>query len=715
MEHILEHCVDGAVTIVAKFCATTFFVSQTGNDLNFGTTKETARRTIQSAIDSSGNGDTIIVDDGVYDPIRVVKRGASLEMRSVNGCDYTFIDGQSTGRCVYVSCDNFKLTGFTIRNGNYRGSGGGIYGANALECWDSVIKNCNASESGGGVSYGTLYNCRIESNTSHLYGGGCQSCILYNCIVVNNRVLTGGGIYQNGGGIYYGEAYNCTIYGNSSVQKGGGAYHTDLCNCIILGNSAPTGPQVENRPYESGWYYATNCFSSVALHGYGNIIGNDARFTNASGGDFSLLPDSPCIDVGDNDYAYMPTDFNGNKRISNDIVDLGAIEYQQPEKVDDSFTGVWGEWSVEDEPSYTIPEYVASWEALAVVAWRARDAYTRSGAIIEIPPTREPIILSLGAIAVPDSIMVGDVEYETEVENGVDVWRMRILEDTNTCSLVASIGSQVFKLSDVPSYASTLWTSAVYGDPPTYLTGAETEEWYAMRSRNRIAWLVTLVPNSRWAEYCSNRETLADAAEQAGESWLVINGLKSDADTSIHGISVRSLGSGEVRILGSEDLSSANWSYMGYSVQPRGTAMAGAYSDKKTQFMKAVFSETTVDSDGDGISDILESAVYGTNPNSADTSGDGIWDWEKIYLYGLNPKIRDTDHDGVTDDEEILSNTNPTIPASSAIQESLNVTIRYYYDDDDRLIGTYFGREKGKVRTTLSPVGNPFGIEKKGE
>ena len=723
-EHRLEYLVSTSVTIVARFSPTTFYVSTNGDDGNIGTNKGKPKLTIQSAIDSAGNGDVIVVDDGVYDPIVVNAAASNIKIKSLNGSAYTVIDGQMKSRCVDANGGRLEICGFTIRNGNgnvhswsSERYGGGIRGV--FECYDSVISNCFA-DSGGGASRGVLYNCRIEANTAYSNGGGCYDCILYNCVIANNSVL--GGVYwsgQNGGGMYGGSAYNCTVVGNFAYQEGGGVYLADLCNCIIMDNSAPSGSQVENRPLKSslgiGWYYATNCFSSVQLYGRGNRVGDDARFTNASKGDFSLLPDSPCIDVGDNDYAYMPTDFNGNKRISNDIIDIGAIEYQQAEKVDDSFTGVWGEWSVEDELSYTIPECVTSWEALSVVAWRARDAYTRSGATTEIPPTREPIILSLGAIAVPDSIMVGDVEYETEVENGVDVWRMRILEDTNTCSLVASIGSQAFKLSNVPSYASALWTSAIYGNPPTYLTGAEAEEWYAMRSRNRIAWLVTLVPNSRWAEYCSNREVLASAAEQAGESRLVINGIKSDTNTGIHGISVRSLGDGEIRIFGSDDLSSTNWSYMGYSLQPRGTAMTGAYSDKTAQFMKAVFTETAVDSDGDGISDILESTVYGTNPNSADTSGDGIWDWEKIYRYGLNPKTRDTDHDGITDDEEILADTNPTIPASGAIQESLNMTIRYYYDDDDRLIGTYFGREKGKVRATLSPVGNPLGIEKKGE
>ena len=709
-EHTLEYKVFGASVIVARFKTAIFYVSQTGIDGNVGTSYNAARRTIQSAVDSAGNGDTIIVDDGVYGSFRVNKPGAIIEMRSANGCGNTFIDGQNLERCVYASCEKFLIRGFTIRNGN----GGGIGGS--FECWDSIIKDCNAGSDGGGASYGTLYNCRIEGNTAHCYGGGCYSCTLHNCVVVNNKVVQGNGyIYQIGGGMYGGRAYNCTIYGNSAAQKGGGVYHADLCNCIIIGNSAPTGPEVENRPYESGWYYATNCFSSAELHGYGNLIGNDARFANVAKGDFSLLPDSICIDSGNNNFVCTQADFCGNKRISNDFVDIGAFEFQHPEKIEDSFANIWGEWSMENETAYTVPEHISSWNELAVVAWRARDAYTRSGTLIEAPPSHESIILSLGAIGVPDSLMIGDVEYETEVENGVGVWRMRIWEDTNTCSIVARIGSQMIGLSAAPSYAATLWVDELYGKHPKYLNGAEAEEWYAQRSRCRIAWLVTLVPNSRWSEYCSNREAFATAAETAGEPPVVINGIETDTYTGIHGLSVRSLTNGAIRVFGSTDLSSTNWNYKSYSLQPRGTAMTGVYSANGSQFMKAVFSELPLDSDGDGISDVIEENVYGTNPDSVDTSGDGITDWEKVYHYGLNPKIQDTDHDGITDDEEILANTNPTIPADVTTQESLNVTIRYYYDDDDRLIGTYFGRGGGKIRTTLSPAGNPLKIEKKGE
>jgi len=45
--------------------------------------------------------------------------------------------------------------------------------------------------------------------------------------------------------------------------------------------------------------------------------------------DFRLLPDSPCIDIGNNEavLGLLDKDFEGDPRIYNDIVDMGADEY----------------------------------------------------------------------------------------------------------------------------------------------------------------------------------------------------------------------------------------------------------------------------------------------------------------------------------------------------------------------------------------------------
>ena len=66
------------------------------------------------------------------------------------------------------------------------------------------------------------------------------------------------------------------------------------------------------------------------------------------------------------------------------------------------------------------------------------------------------------------------------------------------------------------------------------------------------------------------------------------------------------------------------------------------------------------DTDGDGLSDTMESTVYGTNPTKADTDGDGLSDGAEIKTHNTNPLKADTDSDGVTDAAEVKAGTDPT-------------------------------------------------------
>jgi Bacterial TSP3 repeat len=75
-----------------------------------------------------------------------------------------------------------------------------------------------------------------------------------------------------------------------------------------------------------------------------------------------------------------------------------------------------------------------------------------------------------------------------------------------------------------------------------------------------------------------------------------------------------------------------------------------------------------VDSDADGVSDSDEIDFYGTDALDPDTDGDELDDAEELLTYGTNPLLGDTDGDDVSDGEEVVAGSDPldtvSVPAT---------------------------------------------------
>jgi hypothetical protein len=235
------------------------------------------------------------------------------------------------------------LDGFTITAGNANGfsphnSGAGMYNDRG----SPTVTNC-AFSGNSGVNGGGMYN-----------SGG--SSTLTNCIFNNNLVSNmGGGIFNYG---FNNECnltlINCTFSGNSALNGGGMLNgkqgNAILTNCtfmrnhgygIICDNSQVTVVNTilwNDSPFEIAGDSITVSYSDVrgGWSGIGNID-SDPLFMDADGADdvsgtedddLRLLPGSPCIDAGDNSAIPQTviTDLDGNPRIVNETVDMGAYE-----------------------------------------------------------------------------------------------------------------------------------------------------------------------------------------------------------------------------------------------------------------------------------------------------------------------------------------------------------------------------------------------------
>ncbi|HVO74542.1 MAG TPA: T9SS type A sorting domain-containing protein [Ignavibacteriaceae bacterium] len=294
--------------------------------------------TIQEAIISSEDGDTVVVYPGTYyENIKFMGKKILLTSRfyETGDLDYilsTIIDGSQPKHADTASCVLFInhedstsiLQGFTITGGkgtiwrdehgagDYR-EGGGILTASASPIirYNLIIRNeiVNRtgvnSTGGGGIRSGDgnpkILNNIITLNTAR-YGAGVV--LNYTGAAVKNNLIT----YNNGGEDYGGGALwmnhdgakskvieNNTIVNNPA--KGGGIYvyqgSSVVRSCVVWGNTSSSAAQIGVR---SGGPVVS--FSDVqgGRTGIGNID-SDPQFDDDLL--FHLSTASPCVDSGD--------------------------------------------------------------------------------------------------------------------------------------------------------------------------------------------------------------------------------------------------------------------------------------------------------------------------------------------------------------------------------------------------------------------------------
>ncbi|MDP8239604.1 MAG: T9SS type A sorting domain-containing protein [Candidatus Hatepunaea meridiana] len=251
--------------------------------------------TIQTAIDASYGGDTLIVHPGRYSE-NINFSGKNLNLASLfltTGdpayIDSTIIDGDQNGSVVTFcnsESDKATLSGFTLTNGN-SSDGAGIF----CNQTDPIISHCvitgnSATGAGGSVfcesAEPEFINCTISENSADDWGGAVfcwdgSSPVFTNCIIWDNPP----------------HEINFLRFGNP--------------NEITCSYSDIAGGQegiVINDNGQVNW-------------GYGSID-QDPIFTDPLNGNFHLWAGSPCIDAGD---TLSPLDQDST------WIEMGAFPY----------------------------------------------------------------------------------------------------------------------------------------------------------------------------------------------------------------------------------------------------------------------------------------------------------------------------------------------------------------------------------------------------
>jgi parallel beta-helix repeat protein len=234
--------------------------------------------------------------------------------------------GNSTGTLT-----GNDISGNTAKNS----SGGGVYFAenSAGTLTDNDITGNTAKNDGGGVYFGSsstrnlIINNVISANTVNGNGGGLyiqphDATILTNNTISNNDANNGGGVWLKlQDDTDSADIYNNIIWNNSAVAKGNDLYINNDGNT----NFIPSPLNLFNNDFDQS--FSGSHIAIPILIDSSNLNKLDPLFVDDE--DYHLQASSPCIDTGDNAAPSLPsTDKDGNPRIVNSIVDIGAYEQQ---------------------------------------------------------------------------------------------------------------------------------------------------------------------------------------------------------------------------------------------------------------------------------------------------------------------------------------------------------------------------------------------------
>ncbi len=346
----------------------------------------------------TSNSSQIPTENDNSQPFIVYGRGTTagnaIKNIIVDSCEiYNNISGFSESLTFDGNIDGFTISNCKIHDNTNIGIDlAGNYGectvpsldqARNGNVYDNVCYNdVSAYATSAGIYVDGGKDITIERNTCYSNGWGIEvgceqngstsGIIVRDNIIYNNQeagIAVGGYDIGTTGQVLTSYFTNNTLVKNNYSNDGfGEIYITKASNCVFKNNIFYTNaqnilltrenisPQTGNLFNYNCWFTPNNNTNAIVVNWGGTVITTFSGYKSSSGyetnskyadpliadtstvdPDYSVMAGSPCIDAGDPSFVIgvEETDFAGDNRIYNSVIEMGAYEYSGPYSIPD--------------------------------------------------------------------------------------------------------------------------------------------------------------------------------------------------------------------------------------------------------------------------------------------------------------------------------------------------------------------------------------------